>query len=54
VDCADEAAMLARKQSALPRLEVASSADRPPYRITLETIMAFPGRVRTHGPLPKL
>jgi len=47
-DCAAEAAMLAKEQSELPRLEVASPADRPPYCITLETVMAFAGRVRTH------
>jgi hypothetical protein len=47
-DCAVEAAMLAREQSELPRLEVASPADRPPYCITLETVMTFAGRVRTH------
>jgi hypothetical protein len=47
-DCAGEAAVLAREQSELPRLEVASPADRPPYCITLETVMAFAGRVRTH------
>jgi hypothetical protein len=47
-DCAGEAAMLARKQSELPRLEVASPVDRPPYRIALETIMAPAGRVQTH------
>ena len=47
-ECAVEAGMLAREQSELPRLEVASPADRPPYCITLETVMAFAGRVRTH------
>ena len=47
-DCAVEAAMLAKEQPELPRLEVASPADRPPYCITLETVMAFAGRVRTH------
>jgi hypothetical protein len=40
--------MLAREQSELPRLEVASPADRPPYYITLETVMGFANRVRTH------
>jgi hypothetical protein len=45
-DCAAEAAMLAREQSELPRLEVASPADRPPY--TLETVIAFAGHVRLH------
>ena len=33
----------------MPRLEVASPADRPPYCITLETIMAFAGRVKAHA-----
>src|SRR5262244_1939147 len=47
-DCAVEAAALAREQSELPRLEVASPADRPPYCITLETLMAFAGRVKAH------
>jgi hypothetical protein len=47
-DCATEAALLARDQSELPRLEVASPADRPPYYITLETLMAFAGRVKAH------
>jgi hypothetical protein len=47
-DCAAEAAMLAREQSELPRLEVASPADRPPYCITLETVIAFASRIRMH------
>src|SRR5215813_5994115 len=47
-DCAVEAAALAREQSELPRLEVASPADRPPYCITLETLMAFASRVKAH------
>src|SRR5215831_2312686 len=47
-DCATEAAVLARDQSELPRLEVASPADRRPYCITLETLMAFAGRVKAH------
>lgn len=37
-----------RDQSELPRLDVASPRDRPPYCITLETIMAFAGRVKAH------
>jgi hypothetical protein len=48
IDCTAEAAALARDQSELPRLEVASPADRPPYCITLETLMAFTGRVKAH------
>jgi hypothetical protein len=49
VDCAADAAALIREESELPRLEVASPADRPPYCITLETIMAFAGRVKAHA-----
>jgi hypothetical protein len=48
VDCTTEAAVLSQAQSELPRLEVASPQDRPPYCITLETIMAFAGRVQAH------
>ena len=47
-DCSTEAAALTRDQSELPRLEVASPQDRPPYCITLETIMLFAGRVKAH------
>jgi hypothetical protein len=47
-DCTTEAAVLTQAQSELPRLEVASPRDRPPYCITLETIMAFAGRVQAH------
>jgi hypothetical protein len=47
-DCTTEAAALNRDQSELPRLDVASPRDRPPYCITIETIMAFAGRVKTH------
>ena len=47
-DCTSEAAALNRDQSELPRLEIASPKDRPPYCITLETIMAFAGRVKAH------
>ncbi len=47
-DCSAEAAVLTRDLSELPRLEVASPADRPPYCITLETIMAFANRVKAH------
>ena len=48
VDCAAEAAVLVREESELPRLEVASPADRPPYCITLETLMAFADRLKVH------
>jgi hypothetical protein len=47
-DGSAEAASLNKDHSELPRLEVASPADRPPYCITLETIMAFAGRVKAH------
>jgi hypothetical protein len=48
IDCAGEAQALSKEEAELPRLEVASPADRPPYCITLETVMAFAGRVKTH------
>ena len=47
-DCASEAAVLVKEQAELPRLEIVPSADRPPYCITLETIIAFAGRVKAH------
>ena len=47
-DCASEAAALDKEQSDLPRLEFATPADRPPYCITLETLMAFAARVKAH------
>jgi len=47
-DCTAEAATLSKDQSDLPRLEVASPVDRPPYCITLETIMEFAGRMKAH------
>ena len=49
IDCSTEALALAREEAELPRLEVASPADRPPYCITLETIMAFASRVKAHA-----
>jgi hypothetical protein len=49
MDCASEAAALIQEEAELPRLEVASPADRPPYCITLETIMAFAIRVKAHA-----
>ena len=48
-DCAGEAAALAKDQSDLPRLDIANPADRPPYCITLETLMAFAVRVKSHA-----
>ena len=47
-DCATDAAALARAESELPKIEVVSPADRPPYCITLETIMAFAVRLKIH------
>jgi hypothetical protein len=47
-DCTVEAVVLAKEQSELPRLDVAAPADRLPYCITLETLMAFAGRVKAH------
>ena len=47
-DCATEAQTLSKAQSELPRLEVASPQDKPPYCITIETIMAFANRVKAH------
>ena len=47
-DCVSEAAALVKAEAELPRLEVASRHDRPPYCITLETIMVFAGRVKAH------
>jgi hypothetical protein len=47
-DCAAEAAALGRDQSDLPKLEFASPVDRPPYCITLETLIAFAARVKKH------
>ncbi|HLH94961.1 MAG TPA: hypothetical protein VKW08_07575 [Xanthobacteraceae bacterium] len=47
-DCAAEEATLSRDQAELPRLEVASPADRPITCITLETIIAFAARLKSH------
>ena len=47
-NCTVEAVLLAKEQSELPRLDVASPADRPPYCITLETLVAFARRVKAH------
>jgi hypothetical protein len=47
-DCATQAAALSDQQAELPRLDITSPADRPPYCITLETIMDFAGRVKAH------
>jgi hypothetical protein len=47
-DCKTEEAALAKDETELPRLEVASPADRPITCITLETIIAFAGRLKVH------
>jgi len=47
-DCKSEEAALAEDETELPRLEVANPADRPTTCITLETIIAFAGRLRAH------
>jgi hypothetical protein len=47
-DCKSEEAKLVKEESELPRLEVASPADRPITCITLETIIAFAGRLKAH------
>ncbi len=48
-DCASEAAALGKEQTDLPRLEFSTPADKPPYCITLETLMAFAARVKAHA-----
>jgi hypothetical protein len=47
-DCKVEEAVLAKDEAELPRLEVANPADRPVTCITLETIIAFAGRLKAH------
>jgi hypothetical protein len=47
-DCTVEETGLMKDESELPRLEVASPADRPITCITLETIIAFAGRLKGH------
>ena len=47
-DCKAQEAALAKDETELPRLEVASPADRPITCITLETIIAFAGRIKAH------
>jgi len=47
-DCATQAAELSNQQTELPRLDTTSPADRPPYCITLETIMDFASRIKAH------
>jgi hypothetical protein len=47
-DCKAEETTLTKDESELPRLEVASPADRPTTCITLETIIAFASRLKAH------
>jgi hypothetical protein len=47
-NCSDEAATLVKDEAELPRLEIASPKDRPVLCITLETVMAFAGRLKAH------
>jgi hypothetical protein len=47
-DCIAEERILSKAQSELPRLDVAAPHDKPPYCITLETIIAFARRVKAH------
>ncbi len=48
LDCALEAAALTKDEAELPRLEVAPPADRQITCITLETVIDFAKRVKTH------
>jgi hypothetical protein len=47
-DCTREAAALSKEEADLPRLDIASPKDRPPYCITLETLIAFAARAKAH------
>jgi hypothetical protein len=47
-DCQSVAAALVKDESELPKLEVAPPNDRPILCITLETVMAFAGRLKSH------
>ena len=47
-DCKAEEAVLTKDETELPRLEVASPADRPITCITLETNIAFATRLKAH------
>ena len=48
LDCATQASALSKEETELPRLNIATPTDRPPYCITLETIMAFADRLKAH------
>ncbi len=47
-DCTLEATALSKEEADLPRLEIASPHDRPPYCITLETLISFATRAKAH------
>jgi hypothetical protein len=48
-DCAAEAGEIAQLEADLPRLDILTRAtDREPFCITLETIIAFAGRLTAH------
>jgi hypothetical protein len=47
-DCSLEAAALNKEEAELPRLEVAPPADHQITCITLETVIAFAGRLKAH------
>jgi hypothetical protein len=47
-DCTLEAEFLGKLQSELPRLDATSPQDKPPYCITLETVIAFANRIKAH------
>jgi hypothetical protein len=47
-DCKAEETGLMKDESELPRLEIASPADRPITCITLETNIAFASRLKAH------
>ena len=46
--CDREAAALVKDEADLPNIKFVTPADRPPYCITLETIMAFAARLKAH------
>ncbi|SRR5581483_6659549 len=47
-DCSAEAATLTRDEAELPSLKFVTRADKPPYCITLETVMEFAARLKAH------
>lgn len=47
-DCEAEATELTKDEADLPHIEVVTPRDRPPYCITLETVMEFAARLKAH------